>query len=379
MTREEKINQFLNLFKSLLEQHPDYELTSKTIYHYLIFSGVNSSDKSIDLSDKGSSKYNEDSVFTNWRHSFQDNPNIDVFRTPDHMYFCQFVSSNYDVTMNKNHIKVYIPLDGEHIEDGAKMIFEYIAANDMPHASKIGKRIRFDDIVIRLTEPSDALKLINFVKHNKYLQEGLIEPSPFAVQKDNIAVVCDGKESYNTILSKLITKYLLTCRNENSLNLVSYQDFFNFVAYLYDTAFIKHNLNDLQTIFDLSSKNKVENIEQIINLILLSQESTFDFDNFIKYYRKCSDYKENANELLLSAVEIMTNKFGDYGAAIRNIEGYIYTGRKSLITRDQNLRDRLEISNFRSALLEKLQDIDLATYIAYINNQTIRFEPRRYH
>ena len=75
----------------------------------------------------------------------------------------------------------------------------------------------------------------------------------------------------------------------------------------------------------------------------------------------------------------MTNKFGDYGAAIRNIEGYIYTGRKSLITRDQNLRDRLEISNFRSALLEKLQDIDLATYIAYINNQTIRFEPRRYH
>ena len=52
--------------------------------------------------------------------------------------------------------------------------------------SKISQRISCDDIVIRLTNPLDLHKLINFVNSNYYIKEGLLIGRIKDIKKDNL-------------------------------------------------------------------------------------------------------------------------------------------------------------------------------------------------
>lgn len=85
-------------------------------------------------------------------------------------YFCHLIS-NHNIKYAKNHLKIYIPLDSNHIEDGVKMTFD-CSKHSMP--IKSSKRIRFDDIVIRVIHPKNVEKIIKFVNDNFYLKSGLI-------------------------------------------------------------------------------------------------------------------------------------------------------------------------------------------------------------
>ena len=58
--------------------------------------------------------------------------------------------------MVKSIYKLYIPLDKEHIFDGANQLFDFLIREKIPHVSKIGKYISMDDIVVRVDTPENA-------------------------------------------------------------------------------------------------------------------------------------------------------------------------------------------------------------------------------
>ena len=117
------------------------------------------------------------------------------------------------------------------------MLFDFISVNNISHVSKIGKRIRFDDIVIRVADESDARMILDFVKNNRYMQEGLLKPNPFAFSKDGIALACDGNISYNNVISLLINNYIVDKKGKD-LNAIGFEDFYNFVIDIYINIFI---------------------------------------------------------------------------------------------------------------------------------------------
>ena len=143
-----------------------------------------------------------------------------------------------------NYYKLYIPLDKEHIRNGADLIFDYIKQNNIEHLSKIGADIRFDDIVIRLTNKKDVEKVINFVGSNEYLKEGLIKPNPFLYSKNNVAVACDGDLSFNNIISSLISNYINEKKLNNNLKEISVYDFYEYARNIYNDIFVKKTYNE---------------------------------------------------------------------------------------------------------------------------------------
>ena len=258
MTNQQRIDQFLKEWVQIAKDNPHLSFEGQmvdSIYHSLIMLGVDEKDKPFSL-DRGKETINEegirvaqDSVFNTWKKHFRENDKIDVFVSPEWKYFCQFISKNQAAHNSPEHIKVYIPLDVNHIEEGAIQIFQFLTNANIPHLSKIGKKIRFDDIVIRLVKEEDASRLIDFVKHNPYLQEGLIKANPFAFQKDGIALACDGDESYNMTIASLVQMYIGERKRQQQLDMVSYGDFYRFIATCYKKEFVTQEDNQLERVF----------------------------------------------------------------------------------------------------------------------------------
>lgn len=200
---KENANEFLQTMAKSFNYYKQYEITNKIIYNNLIFYGIENPQESIS------------SNFEGWVNKFKDNPNINTFVSEKWKYFCQFRNDNF--TRESNLIKIYIPLDKEHIYEGANQLFDFISKENITHASKIGSQIRFDDIVIRVNSVESANKIQQFVDNNKYIQEGMLQANPFAITRNNIAYGMDGGLSFNETLSEYISEYLLKLKKEDKL------------------------------------------------------------------------------------------------------------------------------------------------------------------
>ena len=388
------MNDFLQFWKQIAIENPHLDFSdynfAKKIYHELIRLGVKKEDK-----DK-----NVESMFNHWITYFKDKENISAFVDPYWSYFCQFINSkNQEST---NHIKLYIPTDYNHLKESANLIFDFLAKNNIPHISKIGKEIRFDNIVIRLTNIEDVPKIIDFVKNNSYIQEGLIEPNPFAFTKDNIAIVSDGNLSYNTVISDYIRLYLHFMKSTKQLHNINADSFINFIQNYYQDKFInKNNIKEVLTSFhhmDNKPAKDIVNLKQVTELIIKSYSNTFTFEDYINYFNEITDKKlltiqeleyndalqkkENSvtqinpnkqiineleiTKLLLETLKVMSNKYSKE-IAINAIVGLINTNDYSYITRDNHLRIKLKSCNFREQIMSILQKKDI-TIQQYINN-----------
>ena len=391
--KNKRVNDFLEYWAKIAKENPQIDFNSKSIqnaiYNELIFLGVKKEDKKVNLRDnlsptkfKSTNSLSEDinidSAFNNWLTYYKDSNKLNAFVNPNWAYFCQFISKNRTAEKAQEHIKIYVPLDSNHIEGGAKMIFDFLSFNNISHLSKIGKNIRFDDIVIRLVNPEDADKLINYIKSNQYLQEGLINANPFAFQKDNIALACDGNQSYNSTVAGMIGMYIEERKKSNNLNKVNSYDFANFILSEYKKQFITKESNKLADKFEFTnSKEDYINYKEIFALMINAQNPNFKYKDFLNHYENCSGRKRSiqnniieTNSLLLDAINEMINRFGDEQAGIKNVEAYIYSGNERLLTRNNNLRDRVTKSSLRETINKILtqRKIDFMTYCQEINN-----------
>lgn len=372
MNKEERIKYFLESMMYVRE-NSQLPLTQKNIYSALTTFDINPDEKSINLNEKG--------LFKKWMNEFKSKKNIDVFVDPNWSYFCQFVNRESEVTNLNDHIKIYVPLDIQHIEHGAEKIFSFLEKYNIPHMSKIAKKIRFDDIVIRLTNKYDADLLANYIKNDKYIQEGLIKANPFATEKDGIAYASDGYISYNSTISLLISNYInLTYKNMKKPDIPSFK---NYIIKFYQNVFVNGNYQLLNENTSDISESLINNYKRVIELIYNNLDPNFKYNDYINHYQKnMTNYdrpmelvEQNKNnkqdnlELLKKGLIEFGKKKNDDGSraytyedAIDHIYEYIKTGNSLVITRSGNIRNEMVNCNYRKTLIE------------YMTNNHITFE-----
>ena len=153
----ETINEFFKRWVEILENNPDFVLTKDIIYHDLITKDVSKDDKKVDLSNQVSKiepnlevnvkaispLCNKNSTFNNWIQIFSNGKRTECFVDKTNNYACIFVSKDNKARTSNEHIKIYIPLDADHIENGVKILFDFLEKSKISHISKVSKKIRF--------------------------------------------------------------------------------------------------------------------------------------------------------------------------------------------------------------------------------------------
>ena len=418
MNRKQEIDEILKYWAKIAKENPELNFNSQEtddlIYKYLIYKNVSHEDKKVNLSVRPDN--NTQSTFEKWiNNNYRDN--TDVFVSPQHQYFCQFVSTDNAAREAREHLKVYIPLDQKHIEIGANLIFNFLADNNISHQSKIGKRIRFDDIVVRLVNPDDLKKFLEFIRTTPYIQEGLIKPNAFAFQHNGIALACDGDESYNATVTSLIDLYISIKKQNNELDRVGYEDFYTTIANLYNSQFVDKNDNTLAKKLNFThSEIAAKNYKQIISLILKAQSVSFNLESYIEHFKQSKNekdmrengitpiatphlitpeerekerqlkelllfdhpemleeerIKERVNETLVEAVKSMQKKYS-YEDCLWGIESYVISGQEEYLTRTDDLRRKLSDSSWRKDLIGILKK-SKTTFEEYANRILIEY------
>ena len=222
---KKRINEFLKFLAQVYQENDIKESEHNVVYSRFTRIGVKESEGLLDIS----------TVFNHWIESFKDTPNIDVFVSEQHKYFCQFTNSTNTLS---TYYKIYVPLDSKRIVEGAKQIFNFMAQNNIRHVSKIGSMFRNDVIVLRVSGEQDLNKVINYLKSNNYIKKGLVDPNPFMTNYNGFAVETDGTWSYSSEMSSYLTAYMEDKKKNNALKNVSYDDFFNYVMYTYNSVFV---------------------------------------------------------------------------------------------------------------------------------------------
>lgn len=380
-----EMERFLQFWVDVYRQNPGYEINHSNVYEKLIRLGVSEKDYYYDSSYNGNFDY--------WVKNFYGNKNTNVFVSDNWSYFCQFKNDRTNGTSLKEdleHIKMYIPLDSEHIKNGSEMIFKFLSENNIMHLSKVGKAIRFDDVVIRLTSMEDALKLQKFIDENDYIQKGLLPPNPFAFNNNNIAYACDGRLSYNSTISQMIVIYFN--ERKNDLSKVGLQDFIDFIYKYYQDVFItKKDEHKCIEDFDLSDKEKtfgeiylyIQNYKQIFELFIKTMHPDFKIQHLNNQFmsnkkeresliRKISEMEQEKSEeyeissIVLKGYYIMAAKYGNEFAK-KNIIKYIETGEPIYLTRTGQVRETFLNLNVRLYLLKKAEQ-NMTTILETLNN-----------
>ena len=222
--RIEKIDDFLKLLSEVSKN--GIEVDSKLVYSNLI--ALNSKRERV-----------RDN-FSLWQEKFYDCKNLNVFVAPNWKYFCQFKSIPQNAYVY-NCIKLYVPFDKEHISNSVTKLFSFVSDNNITHVSKVASDTRFDDVVLRVKNKEDILKIKDFVVSDKDLTDGLIEPNPFSFQVGPLAVTWDGNLSYNMVVSDWISKYIEDLDRSNSLDNASYFSFYQYVHDKFNEIFINGN------------------------------------------------------------------------------------------------------------------------------------------
>ena len=252
-----------------------------------------------------------------WYIMFRKNSNLKTRASSSRMPgFCVFERSvKIDIFDSLNEIKVYIPLDIEHIEDGVFKIFKFLADNNIDHHSKVRNgEISRDDVVVRLYSENDARKLIDFVNNDEFFKTNKIEPNPFSIRDGRVALSSDGLFSYNDFVRNIIYIFI----KENNIYyfyqyIITEQDFIDWFKNYYEETFVKTNKSNLHDLFEKckegnnnifsSTSVAYTNLKQMADILLMNLDSSKTVDDYFEYYSDITN-----EELYRHSVELMNNK-----------------------------------------------------------------------
>ena len=281
-TREQRMEQFIKSAAQDMKLNLNSKYTDNNIYTLLIYFGM----------PKDEVRRHIDVFFPSWIEHFKNAKNIEVVNEDDWSYFCQFKNnkSNKDCS-NSEQLKIYIPMDSLHVEKGAKILFEYLERQNIEHVSKIGSHSRVDDVVIRVFNKEDAIKVQKFVASNDYIKEGLMPTNPFTVSDGLISYGCDGALSYNSELCKLLLEYLLTKKNEDSLDNANLEEFRQFVGAKIKHYETKQGFSELAA--EHKDKIKVLSAYNVANLLQKTLDGNTQVSDVIQHFENISkpDYR----------------------------------------------------------------------------------------
>lgn len=287
---------------------------------------------------------NMEYLFDYWIDRNKYNVNLNTFVSETHPYFCQFVNRDTRV-ITEEAIKLYIPLDEKHLYEGANRLFDFISKEGIIHNSKIGKKIRNDNIVVRVSNLEEAEKVINFVKNDRYIQEGLLNTNPFTINVDGVGIAKDGIYSYNNELCNSLAKFINILVGHNRLNDLNINTFHEYLEKAKNFGD-----KDLQMITNLQS--------------IITSGKKLDFNDFKNIINDNYIYKDTLNkeEIFKNVVRLTYNKYNlewTKNAIIR----YRYNGDDSGFTRDNGARYELLKNNI------SIQDVN--NYLNKKNSENI--------
>lgn len=314
--------------------------------------------------------------FDLWQKKFEKVGNMSVFVDLNWKHFCQFKS--YGNKEFHDKIKVYVPMDREHIYYGVNQLFEFISKNNISHLSKVSDITRFDDVVLRLDDANSVSKIIDFVNKNSYIKEGLIPQNPFSPSHNGIAITWDGSLSYNYVVSEWISDYINELKRNNKHDDVSYVGFYSFIKERYEEVFSKGiNISEFS-----NSREHVRNIESLLDYkfiteILLSTLTTpYDLSKLcskVEYIKDENNYSLELNKLRKLVLknrceckitpeqreifdyayfEISKMYYEEYAFDV--FKAYAKTGNYRFFTRTNNVRNLIISSGISPSMMKNI-------------------------
>lgn len=296
---------YLNkLYEFNKNNNPNFLITPNMVYTILINYGV-------------LERENVENLFNIWIERFKQRPGINVFRTDDFRYFCQFVNGNFNP---RSAIKIYVPLKKHNLDENVTRIFDFIRSNNIMHYSKVAKEVRNDNVVIRVSNQKDATTIIDFINSNDDIKRSLNPVSPLTFSYKGIGVSRDGNLSYNMQLCEIIS----SCLNKK----------------------MKLNVNSFSNYLKQKGSNEVEPDRKMIYEIGSRVFKNLSFDDICNIEKK-----HIRNDSILFEVMNVTKEKYDIAQVKRALYEYICNSNPGYFSRgnDRNRDYRFELcSNLSS-------------------------------
>lgn len=362
MDKASKIDKFL---KELQELSKETRLSPDRIYTILSYYSIPYDEQNVSI----------ENYFDKFINNFRNVPNANVFVDANWSYFCQFTNDPTGSMYDTNPIKIYIPLRKEHLEENVNKIIMFMAKNNIIHRSKLAKKVRVDDLVLRVRDKNDANKVINYI-NSAIPKEDLYECNPFCVNEGNVGLTMDRYMSYNEILSKYLCLYMSDIYYKNEI--ASYESFKTFMQVHLRTLIskkVKNYILRFKSLEDyrLSDEEFLANVNEIATLIVRNLEladkeymyqlhnelnrdgyfdeevayySPYNRDNYINYNASINEKSTpitNNNEdrnLLIEIIKVTSEKHG-IEKTKKLLNSYREEKYLRAITRTNNLREKV--------------------------------------
>lgn len=364
---------FFNNIKEIAMLNPNFEITSNFIYTQLTEFNVHNNQGPYQ-----NIEYN----FNYWIDRYKNNPNIDVKRIPKRKYFLWFFNGK----TTGNEVKLYIPLDVNHLKEGANQLFDFISKTNIKHQSKIAKFIRNDNIVVRVNSMEDANTIIDYVSNNSYLKEGMLNVNPFLPSKNGVGITMDNCYSYNSSISELINSFFNMLKQNKRLDLFNVQEFNKFVKGLIPTI----TDIEMKDIYSLISKItdpnfKYQDFESHANNKLADKYSSdrvritdpkFYFENAIKITDKY--YPGNAKSAIFAYMKGNSNLFTRKEKARDGLVKYVNPGDIINIMRSKLNEKGMKRPNNDNELVDKYLNIILNKDFSLYNDNLFEMIKQAY-
>lgn len=268
------MNDFFEKLKKIFKEKPEYleGNLGKFIYNQLIFH---------DLGNQNEAQISIWDYFSDWDYKYNKNNKIINYEGD---YFYYFKHNEEDIL--KDAIKLYIPMDSNHILEGVNQLFDFIIENNISHNSKVARKIRNDCVVVRVSNLDDAKKIIDFVKNNKYINEGLLKVNPFTLNVNGVGLAKDSHFSYNDEIAKSIANLIKILKEKDRLDSLNVDTFILYLEQLKDDNLFLNELHKLQLAVIKNKNLSFEEFENTIYTKLTNKEELLKDIIILQYRRK---------------------------------------------------------------------------------------------
>ena len=263
---------FLKKIHKIAQANNNY-IDKNIISNELRFSGLKQEDY-----DEYGIGINKEELFEKWEKDFSNYSDINVFVFPKYSSFCQFLSIP-ELPRQKEYIKLYIPIDSNHLFYSAEYLFGFLERIGVKHKSKISKHIRSDNIIIRLEKDNynAAKDIIDYINKTPYLKEALNNTNPFVPTINGIGFMIESGISYNSKISGLISEYT----NNNILlnkepSIEDFKSWFNNNVQKYDPYNYKELIRIFETSININNRDVIPKTNKYSQMNLYEKNSLFN-------------------------------------------------------------------------------------------------------
>ena len=272
--------------------------------------------------------------------------------------------------------KLNIPLEVNKIYDVSSKIISYIDKNKISCQYRIKNNYSYDAIEIHFLNKEDASSVANYI--NSKLKKSLTKTlNPFAPQIGNVNICIDDSLSYNTVLAKLIDRYIKENKIVGNLDNISAKDFYQFICSEIGLLEGKQK-NYSFFLYGLDNKRKHEDfiiVSKIIRDVIIKEPSLEDLETYQKQKKieskdeytkdEIEEIKKQAIKEILGILMEIYNYNPDINISIdflhEVIMNYITTGNSKYFTQHRDVRrvieDNYPKEEFKEYLLKLGSDV----------------------